>query len=448
MAIEQVQVPYRNGYDIGIGVDLLSGGPLATAVTGTATGVAGAGGATVNFIVSRIHTTSDLELTLGIDVDASYGSAAFGAGVSNRFSFAHSSKVQSSSLFMTVTVTIELEFLSIDVPVLTPDAATLVDRPDQFESRYGNVFVRGLQRGGIFVGVLRVDTRSSEDTQHISDTLRGSYGLFSAEAKVNFDSVLKKYQSEVFVQMYHEGGPTDLRITDPTDPIQLLTNANTFLQSFTTAPADVAKPYYVTLAPMGIAVGPPPLNAADIQHAQDVLVFCAHRRSVLIDNLNLLEFISDHASRYDYPTGISPAQIQAAGAGFQADIDLIAQTASAAINAPATAMMPVDYAKSHQIIFPQGMLPSVMPVAKPTTAADLAPVPNWDTIDEVQNGGMHSDTPGGVYIPSAVQAGLTVQFLYADSPESREPGDFTGVVGKIDPGWAAPGSTVTVTLWN
>ena len=448
MAAQQVQVPYRTGYDVGLGADLLSGGPMATAVTGAVTGVEGAQGATVNFTVSRIHTTSDLEQSLGIDVDASYGCASFGAGVSNRFSFAQSSKVQTSSLFMTVTVTVELEFLQIDAPVLTPDAAALVDRPDLFASRYGDVFVRGVQRGGMFVGVLRVDTRSSEDTEHISDDLQGSYGLFSAEAKLNFSSVLKKYQSEVFVQMYHEGGPTDLRITDPTDPLQLLDNANAFLQSFTTAPAAVAKPYYVTLAPMGIALGPPPLNAADIEHAQDVLMYCAHRRSTLVDDLNLLEFIGDHTSRYDFPTGTSPAQVRAAATGFQADLDLIAQAASAAINSPARATMPADYAKARGIAYPQGVLPDVLPVPKPAVASDLVPVPLWDTIDYVQNGGKITTGAGEVYVPSASQSGFTVKIVYADCPGSREPGDMTGVVGDVQPNPAAPGSLLTVTVWN
>ncbi|SEQ40325.1 hypothetical protein [Microlunatus flavus] len=448
MAIQQIPVPYRTGYDVGLGADLLSGSPMATAVTGAVTGVDRAQGATVNFTVSRIHTTSDLEQSLGIDVDASYGCAAFGAGVSNRFSFAQSSKVQSSSLFMTVTVTVELEFLQIDVPTLTSDAAALVDRPDLFESRYGNVFVRGLQRGGMFVGVLRVDTRSSEDTEHISDDLQGSYGLFSAEAKLNFNSVLKKYQSEVFVQMYHEGGPTDLKITDPTDPLQLLDNANAFLQSFTTSPDAVAKPYYVTLAPIGIALGPPPLNAVDIQHAQDVLMYCAHRRSTLLDDLNLMEFIGDHTSRYDFPAGVTPADIRAAGAGFQADLDLIAQAASAAVNSPADATMPAEYAKARGIVYPQGVLPTVMPVPKPVAADDLVPVPQWDTVDYVQNGGTITTGAGNVYVPSASQAGFTVRYVYADCPGSREPGDMTGVVGDVQPNPAPPGSTLTVTVWN
>jgi len=447
MSTQQITVPYRKGYDIGIGADLLSGGPLALAVTGTPSGVEGAGGASVNFTLQRIHSTSDLERALGVDVDASYGSASFGAGVSDRFSFAETSQVQTSSLFMTLSVTVQLEFLQLDSPVLTADAAGLVDRPDQFEGRYGNVFVRGIQRGGVFVGVLRIDTRTSEDTEQISNTLKGSYGLFSAEAKTTFSETLKQYQSEVFVQMYHEGGPTNLKITDPTDPVQLLDNANAFLQSFQDSPAVVARPYEVTLAPMAVAIGPPPLNAADIQHAQDVLVFCAHRRSAVLDNLNLMQFMVDHASKYDYPAGSSPALVQAAVSGFQSDLDLIAQAASSAINSPAAAAMPADYAAAHAVTFPKGQLPTVLPVPKAGTELGIE-LPIWDTIDYVMNGGTISNGGRDVLVPSAAALGLSVIVAHADHPGSYEPGDRTGEVMSVLPLHPLPGSTVTVTIAN
>ena len=44
----------------------------------------------------------------------------------------------------------------------------------------------------------------------------------------------------------------------------------------------------LTLAPVAIANGPTPPNAAEIQHAQDVLVMCAKERSRLLDGYNLM----------------------------------------------------------------------------------------------------------------------------------------------------------------
>jgi len=372
MAIHQITVPYLRGYDFGIGADLASGSPMGKVVDGAATPVQQAVGGTVNFQVQRVHSTSELEQALGVDVDASYGCAAFGAGVSARFSFAKNSKIQSSSLFMSVIAQVNLAFLSIDDPALTADAAPLVDKTDIFTSRFGNMFVRGIIRGGLFVGVLRVDTASAEESEQISGSLKGSYGAFSAEAETKFEDIAKRYHSEIFVQMYHEGGPADLQITDPAKPLQLLENANKFLQSFQASPDQVAVPYGVTLAPVTIARGPLPLNAAETEHAQDVIVFCARRRSVLLDQLNLLEYVTDNSGKYDW-SGVDPADVRAAAQATQSDLDLIARCASRAMNSPRTAVMPADLAAEEGTSFGQAALPDPMPVLK---AGQTVPVPD------------------------------------------------------------------------
>ncbi len=69
------------------------------------------------------------------------------------------------------------------------------------------------------------------------------------------------------------------------------------LKSFQDNPAANAKPYSVTLAPIAIANGPIPPNAADIQHAQEILMICAKERSKILDGLNLMEFISQNPYR-------------------------------------------------------------------------------------------------------------------------------------------------------
>jgi hypothetical protein len=384
MPIRQITVPFMPGYDFGIGVHLASGSPMGKVVEGEPTGVTNAGGASVNLAIQRIHTTSDLESALGIDAEASYGCGAFGA--SARLSFAEKSKVQSSSLFMTVTVQVELAFLSIDEPALTAKAASLVDRPDVFAARYGGMFVRGMASGGLFVGVLRFDTSSSEESKQISAELEGTYGLFSASAEMKLSKVQEKHHSEVFVQMYHEGGPVDLKIDDPTDPMQLLGNATKFLESFEQRPAEVARPYFFTLAPMEIAEGPLPLNPAEVQHAQDVIVFCAGKRSSLIDQLNLLEYVDANPSRFDFTNGASPEAVATAIGGVQADLDLVARCASRAVDHPSEAKMPVEFAQGEGLQFPSGTMPDPMPLAsegEQVTVPDFGGCISWQACQEL-----------------------------------------------------------------
>ncbi len=363
MAIMQKTVPWQKGYDLGMGVDLASSSPMGKAVIGQPSTVAGASGSTVTFELQRIKTTSDLEQSLNISADLSYGSSLFGAGVEARFDFAKRCAVQTMSLFMVVTAKVDLAFLNIDSPALSPDAAAMVDRPDVFVARFGDAFVRGVSRGGFFVGLLRIEAQSSQDSESIATSLEGSYGLFSASAQAKFQEVESKFHAECFVEMYHEGGPIDLAITDPSDPMQILANANAFLKSFVTSPDQVAIPYQGTVAPMTIAQGPLPPNQVQIEHAQDVLLVCAKRRSALLDQLNLLQYIADNPGKFDFSGSASQAEITQAATGTQTDLDTIAACASAAINHPESAAMPKDFAAANGLTFPAAIMPNPLPAA-------------------------------------------------------------------------------------
>lgn len=105
---------------------------------------------------------------------------------------------------------------------------------------------------------------------------------------------------------------------DITDANQLYVMLQQWLKAFQDDPVKNAKPYYVTLAPIAIANGPTLLNAAQIQHAQDVLMQCAKERSKILDGLNLMEFIIQTPSRYDFVAPTTPADIVKAFVGYQA----------------------------------------------------------------------------------------------------------------------------------
>lgn len=364
MALIQVQVPYRDNYDYGVGVDLATGSPMGRAVGGDlrdVSGVVGAGGATTSYDISRIHSTAELEKKLGINVEASYGCGAF-AGVSARFDFAQSSKIQTSSLFLAITATVVLEVQSIDDPTLVPAAMELASRPTDFASRYGNMFVRGVGRGGMFVAVVQINTTSSEDAKSVSAQLEGAYGLFSASAKTKFEEVQKKHSSDIRITVYHEGGPIDLTMNDITDANQLYGMLQQWLKAFQDDPLKNARPYYVTLAPISIANGAPTApNVAQIQHAQDILVVCAKQRSLILDGLNSMEYISQKPSLFDFVAPTTPETVVKAFVGYQSDLDLVAAAASQAINDSTRAQTPAEFAAKQGKAYPQGQPPAPMP---------------------------------------------------------------------------------------
>src|SRR6266545_4623208 len=114
VAMQQIRVPHVRGYDFGVGADRLSGSAMNQVVKPTPSEPMLAGGGTQSFDVSRVSSTRDLQQRLGIDLEASYGCASFGAGASGRFSYMQTSEVHSSSLFMTVAATMHHADLSID----------------------------------------------------------------------------------------------------------------------------------------------------------------------------------------------------------------------------------------------------------------------------------------------------------------------------------------------
>ncbi|HTX96170.1 MAG TPA: hypothetical protein VME67_15700 [Mycobacterium sp.] len=375
MVDHNITVPAGHGYDLHLGIDALTLDAKNRVVDGAATTAEGGGGSDSSFIMKRVESTSDLMKALGVDVDASVGSVLFGASAKERFSYAQSQHVQSSSLFMTITASVELPDLSIDEPVLTSAAQADIGVAQTFHDRYGDCFVKTIVRGGLFVGVLKIDTSSSADADTISNQLSGTYGLVaSADVGVKITSTANRFHSEVSVDLFSSGGPV---FQKPADSDALLRCLNDFLDSLRTDPDHNAKIFQVVLAPVQDAEGPLPPNAVDIAHAQQVLTFCAKMQLSTLDNLNLVSDYIARPDRYDFPATFQPADARTLADSLQADLDLIAQCASAAMNNPLQAREPADFAQSIGTPFPQGLMPSQLPTLKPVVVAATLKIPSF-----------------------------------------------------------------------
>ncbi|MEU9092303.1 hypothetical protein [Streptomyces sp. NPDC048428] len=364
MVLQQITVPHVGTYNFGVGVDRLSGTAMNLVVNPTTAPPTDASGSSQSFEVSRVASTHDLLEKLGVDVKASYGCAAFGAGISARFSFAQSSEVHSASLFMAITATIHLADLSIPECALTAPAAAMVDRPDVFVQRYGDMFARSCRRGGLFVGLIRVETFDESESTAIEAELGGSYGFFSGEAATKFTKVTQDHKVNVYCKMYSEGGPA-LQLTDPADPAGLLNAANTWMQAMHDDPSKYSQPYEWTLAPISITEGPTPPNPEQIANAQEILKFCAQERTALLDQYNLLNWWVKHPDRYDWDGATPLPEVVVAASGTQKDLDTVAACASEAIEHPATAKRPASYAAEKGTVYPAGLMPATPPEPRP-----------------------------------------------------------------------------------
>lgn len=421
MAFQTYLAPWIRGYDLGVGIDMPSGARMARCVEPDADGVEDAAGASGEFTVSRITDSSSLQKSLGIDVEASYGAGAFGAGVSARLNFAQNQSIDEQSLFMSVIMKVELGFLSIDAPRLTTAAAAAANDAGLFQARYGDMFVSGLARGGLFTAVMHFHTRNSEEAQSISTQLEGSYGLFSAEASVRLENVQKNFNTELTISVYHEGGPVDLITVDKLeDPQQMLGLLQRFAQSFVDDPGKASVPYTVSISPIQIAEGPVMPNAQEIQHAADVLLLCARRRDALMDAIAKLTYVQDHPDRYDPAAGAEPAAVATALEGAQADLDLVADCAAAALRDRAHAATPEEYAKAREVVYPayRALDPAPKPIdiANGTVVPDFSICTSWDMCEGLAAGASvalreakgGASAPAWSYVSSEPPAGAAV----------------------------------------
>ena len=345
MALKQVEVAFRKGYDIGMGVAAASGSPMALGATGEVTPPQVATGGSGSFIFRRVETTEDLETELGISAQASGGVGLFSA--SGSFDFAKKCKIQSSSLAVVMSAEEHFAFQQMDSPALSPTAAELVrnGKVERFANQFGEYFVRGIDSGGRFVGVVRIDTRSQKSKQDVNAAFSANYGLtIDVDARLKISNALAAASAKVEAFVFHEGGRVTTRPTS-SDPIELLNQMYKAMDEWTASVRGEAEAYNVTLAPYAIALGPDPPNIADLEHQRDVLTRCARLRSLTLDKLNLLDYIlsTDHMGEFAIvkpPAGPDLAAIQA---GLDRDLDVIAEAASFAIDHAGDARMPEDF---------------------------------------------------------------------------------------------------------
>jgi hypothetical protein len=390
MALKQEEVLYRNGYDIGIGVAMATGSPMALGVRGDVTppqiGTGGAG----SFTFRRIETTENLEKELDIGAEASGGIGLFSASAS--FGFSESCKIQSSSLAVLVVAKEELAFQQMDSPELTPAAAMLVENGKALTDQFGDYFIRGIKTGGRFFGVVRIDTRSEQAKTELDAELSGSYGLaISVDVKLRISEAMRRSSGREKAFINYEGGRVTTRPVS-NDPIQLLDQLYKAMDEWTASVRNEPKAYSVTLAPYIIALGPTPPNIAEIENQRDVLIRCAKLRSQNIDKLNLIEYILDpnHMDEFEIippPEGPDLSALQAALAG---DRDAIADAASFAINNIKKACDPETYMREVKGVagFKLTALPTNMPkhVGVPNIAGSYKRSDGNVIVQFVQNG--------------------------------------------------------------
>ena len=424
-------VPYRIGYDYGIGVNSATGGRMQQAVEGKPVPVTDAPGGSGVFQIKRIDSTSDLEDQLGISADASGGVGLFSA--SDRFTFSKDCKIQTNCISLLLWCTQQNGFTQLDRPQLDEEASKLVadGNATLFAERYGDCFVAGLTTGGQFWGVLKIFVRTEADRQTIENSLSGSYGPFSADIQVKLNTSLAETGSSAEVSVYYEGGNVQKK---PLTPKELFDAADEWSASVRTSP----KPYSALLLPWVIADGPSPPNAVDLEHQRDVLKNCAKLRSQVQDRLNLLEYMMDsaHAGEFTMAAG-DAARLAKLHSAISGDYDLVLEAASFALDHPKEAVEPETYARTNKGATDYVL--TLLPDDLPKRLAGLPPIiktPDFTNVPLMPARAIAGEI-GIRLIPQFIQGSVSPALFMMDRIQEQDPAPGTLI---------APGSAVHVTV--
>jgi hypothetical protein len=406
VVFKQEQVPMRDGYDIGIGVSMASGSPMALGAVGAVTPPQIGTGGSGSFVFRRIETTTELETELGVEADVSAGIGLFSGSAS--FDFAKRCRVQTTSLTVLVSAVERFAFQQMDSPSLSDAASGLFKKGKPLDEKFGEYFVRGIRTGGRFFGVVRIDTNSVESKMTLNAALEGSYGLFvSAEVRAHISEAMRNAEARAEAFILNDGGRITTR-PHSGDPVELTNQLYRAMDEWSASVRAEPTAYMVTLAPYVIALGPTPPNVAEIETQRRVLIRCAKLRSRAIDMLNLVEYILDfrHAAEFEIvPDGPDLPALQAK---LASDLDVIEEAASFAIENVTEARDPEVFMQDIKgnPDFRLTALPANMPEQKSIPAS----------------------APPSILVPNVI--GITneeLNFLAHDASRADDPGDIDAI---------------------
>jgi hypothetical protein len=259
--------------------------------------------------------------------------------------FAKNTKINTSSVFLTVKVAVTESFTMIKQPGIEKSAADLVAQGNltRFQEQYGDMFVRGLVTGGLYIGVMQIETTGGTDKQNVKGHLSAAYGLFG-KAQADFNREIMRILSgrSFYVTGYVEGGA----LSTPRSPEELLNSVS----NWPTTVKGNAVPYGALLSPYSILPLPNPPTFVNIQHQKDVLAQCAQIRN---DDLTALADIHYIKSKPQEFVDVGNYQLDQLQNELNQDLNTVTKAAQDALNNPKDASLPTNLLHPPPVRLPQ-----------------------------------------------------------------------------------------------
>lgn len=410
MALQRT-IPFADGMDLGLGIDDLTGtvGSLR-AVNFTAPAAAigdpGMGG---HYDTSLVHSSEQMYSALGVDISAEGRYGLFRAG--GKFSFAEKSRFATSSTFLVARATITNALQRAVEPVPVPDALDLVrnGEKDLFRTRYGDLFIRGVQTGGEFLAVLSITSRSEDKQRRMGLALKASFDGLVASASVSGDihSEMAELRSECEIRtsVYQCGGSGEqISFTSTIEEVMER------LKTFAVAVRENPKAHSVQAASYDTLVFPDAPSPFDLQVQREVLEDCMRMRLQLQTLRNDLEVVQLHpdffvdppdaATMSAWSTGVTE-QLNALDQHVRRVSGSVAEASFFALRLPDGLAVPARVQHSSEMVeifsnphFNQNASPDVTPRMK-----RLAPGPYDEVLGEL---GVGNDQISSIKVPDGM----------------------------------------------
>ena len=188
-------MPWLEGFEVGAGVNAVTGGLAARAVQFGTVKKAGKTHSETNF--RSVEDASQLTQEIEVAVKGKYNIE----GVTISASAEYINKIKFSETSMTLLAFYEsgYDYDEADSYTLTPDAQARLANLDDFRATFGDYFVSGGKRMSRFVGIYVCQARTAEQLQSFKLSLGADASeLFSAEGSAKLSQVATQTHTEIF----------------------------------------------------------------------------------------------------------------------------------------------------------------------------------------------------------------------------------------------------------
>ena len=283
---------YVEGMKPGHGINVLTGDVLPSiAVNGSLTSIPEAHGQVVTSKFVRIDDISSLHTSLGIDVTADGSYAGFSGNA--KVQFADTCNFNSHSTYILIHIEVKNAFLSMDDPVLTPDANELIrnQNQQQFRDRFGDVFITGISTGGEYFAIYQVSGTDEKVKEEAATAVHAAYEaplVADVHLGVTIDKLRESSQSHLEVRAFafqSGGSDTSMAIT----PDEIMAKARSFGPSVRD---EFAVPYSMLPASYrALKLPDDAANAIDLANQREALADAWKMRNDLLVLKNDIDYV-------------------------------------------------------------------------------------------------------------------------------------------------------------